>query len=232
MYPLKINSTFRLLHCLFFIFFSSQFFSQSSWCTVDTPNSPNGCTDGQIVDLPQNQSQIEFVFDSFAKWNSGITLYGASILKIIAKQDTVTPSAPSCYWKLRMLIDNIGSNADEWKTDDSYGTGSGNKPNIEMLKLRVDNGCHTPQNTDFQWFQNDQDIIDIINPGSGLLANNTIICSGAPNSETNGSGTYLGPDYNEFTFTIDYKIVPQVGQIPGWAPGRYTLLLKFCLSEQ
>lgn len=229
-----------IIFCLFYLFLLNYVFSQTSWCTVTTVQIPNRCIDGEIVDLSLQESQKEFVFDSFAKWKSGITLYGGSIIKIIAKQDTsinAPPLAdPPCFWKLLMQIDNTGglTPSDEWKTEDSYGTVSGDKPSIDMLQIRVDNGCHTPQVTGFQSFSSHEDILPIIDPPSGVNTNigNSNCSSGSDNAETNGAGTYLGPDYNEFSFTVDYKIVPQVGQIPGLAPGRYTLVLKFCLSEQ
>ena len=56
----------------------------------------------------------------------------------------------------------------------------------------------------------------------------TVVGAGCGSGETNSAGTYLGADYNEYSFTIDYRMNPGVT----YQPGRYELFIKFCLVEK
>ncbi len=188
---------------------------------------PNHANSAIIMDTQPNK---EFTFDSFNKYAGGLTLNGSTILKLKVASN---PSPPlPCQWKLVMYVSNGGSLVtpvpSEWETMVSYGSGStSNKPSLDLLQVRVSNGCGTAQNSGvWQSFVNsiDGDVIEIINPSTLTPAGSGTGCGG----ETNGEGTYLGVDYNEYSFTIDYRIQPNYD----FTPGRYELAIKFCLVEK
>ena len=161
---------------------------------------------------------LDFIFDSFSKYTSGITISGATQLRL-----TVLPNNASCKWKLRVYIDNNPSAPtplNEWETLNSYG-GSGNTPLIDLMEVRIYNGCNTPINSGI--YQNftpvNGSFIDIINdivlnPAGACIAN------------VNGSGSYL-TNYKEYSFTIDYRLHPGLQ----YKAGAYQLTLRFCLVE-
>ena len=176
----------------------------------------------------------EFTFDSFSKYNGGLTINGSTILKVKVADNPL--QSGTCQWKLQMIVSNGGSSItadpNEWETLASYGSGSvANKPTIDILQIRIDNGCNTPQNAGLMLapFAAHADVIDIINPTGPVVAPGAgVACSGGGGQETNGVGTYLGLDYNEYSFVIDYRLNP--GFV--YAPGRYELSVKFCLTEK
>ena len=174
----------------------------------------------------------DFVFDSFSKYNGGITINGSTILKVKVANNPANPG--DCQWKLQMIVSNGGTSQtpdpNEWETLQSYSLGTGlAKPTLDILQVRVDNVCHTPQNFGqmIAPFSAHDDVIDIINPSvlAGIPPGVGSNCSGG---ETNEDGTYLGLDYSEYSFVIDYRINP--GFI--YTPGRYELSIKFCLTEK
>ena len=188
---------------------------------------PNHANSAIIMDTQPNK---EFIFDSFSEYTGGITLNGSTILKLKVAASTSTLATGTCQWKLVMIVSNGGSPSPvtEWETLTTYGLGTNSsKPTIDYLMVRVSNGCNTPKNSG-QWQQfnpADGDVIEIINPNTLIAAGGGAGCSGG---ETNGAGTYLGADYNEYSFTIDYRIIPELAH----TPGRYEIFLKFCLVEK
>lgn len=184
--------------------------------------------------IMDTQANKEFFFDSFSKYRGGITLNGSTILKLKVAASTSSLATGPCQWKLVMIVSNGSSTAtptplSEWETLTTYGAGSTvAKPSIDFLQVRVSNGCNTPKlSGQWQQFQPaDGDMIEIINPTSVVVPPGA--GAGCSGGETNGAGTYLGSDYNEFSFTVDYRIVPNVGL----TPGRYELFIKFCLVEK
>jgi hypothetical protein len=176
--------------------------------------------------------QFYFTFDSFSKYLSGITITGGTILKLIVADDTTKSGV--CDFKLCMSVSNFGATGDEWKTEDSYGSStSAPKPTIGFLKIRVDNACHTPKNYgQWQEFSNDGDTFGIIDQAGSTSTTATSGCGFAAGTEVNGAGTYLGPDYGEMTFVIDYKITPKTtGGALSLAPGLYKMSIRYCLTE-
>jgi hypothetical protein len=216
------------LNFFFLFFFFLIFNSGFAQCGVALNSNcdPNNANSAIIMDTQPNK---EFIFDTFGKFQGGITYNGSTILKL--KVASSTSSVSPCQWKLVMIVSNGGSLVtpvpSEWETRATYGSGSSsNKPSIDNIQVRVSNGCGTPQNSGvWQSFINniDGDVINIINPGSL----NPVGVGGLCGNETNGEGTYLGVDYNEFSFIIDYRIVP----LFDFTPGRYELSIKFCLVE-
>jgi hypothetical protein len=187
---------------------------------------PNNANSAIIMDTQPNK---EFSFDNFSKYNGGITLNGSTILKLKVAASTSTLATGTCQWKLVMIVSNGGSPSvsTDWETLSSYGSSSASKPTIDNLFVRVSNGCNTPKNSGVwqQFNPADGDVIEIINPGIIKAAGAGAACSGG---ETNGAGTYLGADYNEYSFTIDYRLNP--GFL--YQPGRYEIFIKFCLVEK
>jgi len=169
----------------------------------------------------ENSPNIDFQFDKISQYLGGITYSGSTIIHIKMDSTNATCADGSpCKWKLVMFIDNFGTGGNQWDKTASYGTGVGTKPTIDMVQLRVYNGCNTPICESFQTFNPIDDAsIDIVNSA-------VLIPAGTCSSNVNGVGSYLN-HYNEYTFTVDYKIIPGFDM----APGMYQLSLNFCLVE-
>ncbi len=216
--------------CFFYAFFSFFLIPHLEFAQCSVPTTfncdPNHSNSAIIMDTQPNK---EFIFDSFGKFAGGLTLDGSTILKLKVASNAGAPSP--CQWKLVMIVSNGGNLVTpvptEWETMVSYGSGStSNKPTLDLFQVRVSNGCGTPKNSGvWQAFNPaDGDVIEIINPSSLTPPGPGTSCGG----ETNGEGTYLGVDYNEYSFTIDYRLQP----FYDYTPGRYELSIKFCLVEQ
>lgn len=163
-------------------------------------------------------TNFNFTFDNFSAYNAGITLTGATVLKIKAQNNT----GDTCHWKLRMYIHTNAASGNEWNGT-VYGPGaSGTKPKLDLLGVRVYNYCGTAyHNLVLQNFNNvNDDFIDIIDDVSLHFPGN---CNG---SQVNTAGSYL-TNYGEYVFNIDYVIKPGAGYVPGY----YDISLKFCLTE-
>jgi hypothetical protein len=172
---------------------------------------------GLILSTPAN---VDFVFDSFDKINTGVTISGSTILRV-----KVLANNASCKWALRVYIDNnpgAGTPANEWETLNTYGPVVAPKPKLNLLEFKVYNGCNTPIMSSI--YQNFAPVngafLDIIN---GLALTPAGSCA----TNVNGAGDYLS-HYNEYSFTIDYRIIPGLNL----TPGNYQIVLKFCLVEQ
>lgn len=178
------------------------------------------CADVEI--LPATSEQTDFVFDSFSKYIAGITFHGVANVNI--KVDDQVPANPDCKWMLTMTVENnpsSGTPADEWEQLVSYGTGSTSPAKIEILEVRVTNGCFTsPIDGIYQHFNDTGDIFEIIE-NTGIRIN-----AGSCTTNVNGPGNFL-QNYDEFHFQIDFKIVPGFD----YDPGIYNLQIKFELVE-
>ncbi len=218
---IKNSFNFGFLSFLFFIFFNFHLVAQG---TCSSSNSE--CDPVLSKSVPFVPANVDLTFDTFSKYVGGVTLNAATILKVVAVDKA---GGGTCIWKLKMRMDNEGSPSDEWKTVTSYGAGTGGfKPSVDVIKVRVDNGCHTPINAgNWQDFSNDGTMLPIIEDNSLNAANGTTTCSGAAEYQTNGPGTYLGPDFGEFIFNVDYQITPGFTL----SPGLYRIKIWFCLSE-
>jgi hypothetical protein len=233
---------FKFLIHVYCVFFSISVLSQNCNTSVTYPTT-NECdfdpTDSYIVDLAN--PNITFTFDSFSKYKAGITLNGASILKLVVKNDDGVSKTGTCFWKLNMQVDNgpviPATPATEWETRTSYGVGSSApKPTLNILRMKIDNVCHTPYLAG-QWrtpFSNDGDFAKIVDPTTPLSVEDVTACAtgseanGIPTPGSTANGSYLGPNYGKLNFVIDYRIIPDVV----FAPGVYTISIKFCLTEQ
>jgi hypothetical protein len=175
-----------------------------------------------LLQNQQNSQLIEFEFDKFSEYNSGITYYGSTLLRLIVSDTTNN----DCIWKLKMHITNGGfpQPASEWETISSYGN-SGAKPQLDLIQVRITNACSSsPLNGSWQTFAavDNADII-IIDNVVPQAAGSPFACSGG---FTNGEGSYL-TNPGEFTFSIDYRIIPGLTK----TPGRYERAIKFCITE-
>ena len=189
-----------------------------SWAGVS--NSQIVCADVEI--LPATSEQADFVFDSFSKYIAGISFYG--VAKVNIKVDDQVPPNSDCKWMLTMSVENNpsgGTGADKWETLTTYSSGSSNPPAIEILDVRITNGCNTsPVDGVYQHFIQSGDFIEIIE-NTGIR-----IDAGSCTTNVNGPGNYL-LNYDEFHFQIDFRIVPGFD----YDPGIYQLQIKFNLSE-
>jgi hypothetical protein len=162
---------------------------------------------------------VYFTFNEFNQYYGGITYGGATTLRL--KVDSLNSL---CKWSLKMIVDNnpaATSDPSEWETLYSYGAGT-SAPPINLLSVRVYNGCNTPiMSGVYQNFpgtnQSEITLIDDIslNP------------AGTCGPNVNGSGSYIS-NFNEFTFTIDYRVIPGLT----FSPGIYQLSIRFCLVEE
>lgn len=161
-------------------------------------------------------NQVNFTFDTFGKYLSGITQNGATILKLI-----VSEAVAPCRWRLNVYLDNWGAApANEWQLSTPYGV-SGTNANTNLLQVNVHNDCATPilNNTFFTLAA-----INVFQPiiSSPLITNP----SGACNTNVNGPGTYL-TNYSAYHFVVDYKIKPSFTI----KPGVYQIAVHYCLTE-
>jgi hypothetical protein len=208
-----ISSALKIISCIFFIFNTLNSFSQ---CVAPATSHCQGIPFSELIrSTPGN---IDFTFDNFSKYNGGITFSGATLLRL-----KVLANDASCKWALRMYIENNGGGTpgDEWETSFPYSA-SGVKPTLDLIQVKVYNGCNTPISSGI--YQNfaaaNWDPIDIISDATLNVAGSCI-------TNVNGPGSYL-TNYNEYNFTVDYRIVPGLT----YAAGMYTLNIHFCLVEE
>lgn len=206
---------YKIFVCILFISYSTFSYSQCvPSAAVECQGIPNS---GIETSPPEN---IDFIFDSFNKYNGGITISGSTFMKL-----TVTPNTGNCIWRLKMYVDNLGTVPNtEWSTLATYG-GSGVTPDLDIIQVKVYNPCGTPAlNNVFQFFPGPATVsgasIDIINDLAQNLAGP---CNG---TMVNGPGTYLGPDYGQFIFRVDYRVVPGLN----YTAGMYQIKIRFCIE--
>lgn len=178
------------------------------------------------LDLDQQAggSMLEFVFDDLSDYNSGVTYYGTTIVRVTAS-DT---SGSDCAWKLRMIVNNGGAPTPdgEWLQTSSYGS-SGSQPTIALMEVRVTNACATsPVNGTWQTFQLAENGGEIVLIDDGSFVNAAGTGGSCGGGQTNSEGSYL-TSYGEFAFVVDYRIRPFFN----YTPGKYELNIKFCISE-
>ncbi len=170
--------------------------------------------------LMSTSSNVNFEFSDMQKYVSGITNSNSTQLRL--KIDETTPG--QCKWKLMMYIDNNGFLPNnEWEPIMYYGT-SGTSPELDLIQVKVYNGCGTAINSGtYQIFAANVNytILDIIN--DPINRNMPGTCDG---TQINGPGSYL-TDYNEYNFNIDYRIIP--GYLS--RTGVYQIKINFCLVE-
>ena len=195
-------------------------FKNYSQCVRTTSNcSGTTLPDSSIYIISPVPNNVDFSFDNITKYNGGITISGATTLKL-----KITALNASCKWKLLMYLDNSPASGDIWeKLPGDYGK-SGSTPPVSLIQVRVYNTCGTPINNNaFQTFANITTVLPIIYDLGLIHPGN---CNG---SHVNTAGSYLN-DFGEYTFFVDYRIQPSLHS--GFKPGIYDLKIKFCLVEE
>ena len=195
-------------------------FCYSQPCSNPVTSNCSSAIAGTSDFLMSTPGNVDFEFNDMQKYVTGITHSGSTQLRL--KVAEINPGG--CKWKLMMYVDNNGHLPNnEWEPLSIYGS-SGNNPELNLIQVDVYNGCRTPlKNGIYQTFIGNvqYDILDII---PDLIARNLPgPCNG---TNINGPGSYL-TDYNEFNFTIDYRIIPGFNL----KPGAYQIKIDFCLVE-
>ena len=175
------------------------------------------------VEIDENTTVSQILtFDTFSKYNGGISLNGVARVRVRVEDLAVVD--PLCSWSLIMTVNNNpggGTAGTEWEELAQYGGGLGANPTIGILQVRVRNSCTTsPMDGVYQTFTNNGDLINIIEP---MLA---VTPSGSCVDNVNGPGSYL-TNYDEFNFDIDIRVVPSFS----FNPGLYQLNVNFHLEE-
>lgn len=200
--------------------------AQTGECQPGSSSRCDGWPFSKIeLDQQGGDGALGFVFDDMSEYEAGITYYGSSILRVTASD---TANNGDCAWKLYMIVNNGGAPTapEEWRQTAAYGN-SGDVPTIGVLQVRVSNACATPTNNGvWQTFTLPEHggFIEVIDDGSIVNAAGIGACSG--NGEVNAEGSYL-TNYGEFTFIVDYRVVPNYD----YQPGKYELNIKFCIRE-
>jgi hypothetical protein len=176
----------------------------------------------RVILTLSSQPNADFTFDTFGKYIGGITQNGITQLKVLV--DNSLTSNPDCRWNLVIYVDNSSNPAtptDEWELMSQH-TLSGSTPKINQLQLRVRNRCNTSL-TGNSFFNTN------VLPGQpiAIISNTGItIPSGSCTTNVNGPGNYT-TRYDEYTFDIDYRIIPGLSL----KSGIYQLRLKYLLTE-
>jgi hypothetical protein len=221
-----IHRLFITVVCALMVMINNAFGQLPAGCATGTSFRCDGWPLSRLdLDQQAGGSMLEFVFDDLSDYNSGMTYYGTTILRVTASD---TAADGDCAWKLRMIVNNGGAPTPdgEWLQTASYGS-SGSIPTIALMEVRVTNACATsPVNGSWQTFalpENGGEIV-LIDDGSFVNAAGTGgACGGG---QTNSAGSYL-TSYGEFAFVVDYRIRPFFN----YTPGKYELNIKFCISE-
>lgn len=170
--------------------------------------------------MEPDPSNVNFIFDSFGEYLSGITYNGATNLKL-----DITESTGPCRWRLHTHMVNLAVGCDaSWDLLTAYGPPTGALPTMPLLQVRMRNECNTPiPGNAFFTLATDCDDELIINSAAEITPTNPG-CTGGGNVNTEGSFLV---NYDEYHFNIDYRVVP------GFTlrPGLYQLTVRFCLSE-
>ena len=179
---------------------------------------------GAVSFEPSDAVSLNLQFTTFSDYSSGITINGAATLKIRV-EDKVVPD-PDCKWFLTMEVGNNpggGTAASDWETLSQFGTGNAPEPTLDILEVRVSNGCATSpiDGVYSSYFNNHGDVQALI---ADLL---TRVNANSCIQNVNGPGNYV-TNYNEYTFRIDVRVRPNLN----FKPGIYQLNLKFHLEEQ
>ncbi|MCX7955244.1 MAG: hypothetical protein N3A01_08680 [Bacteroidales bacterium] len=198
-------------------------FSLLSQPVCNNPTTAN-CSDvvgGSSRFYMTTNPNIVFTFSDIRDYYRGIELCGATQLRLKIDSNNI-----NCKWKLIMYIDNNGFiPSNEWEPILYYGN-TGYAPQLNLIEVKVYNGCGTPLNNGiYQIFTNNtnHDVIEIIPelPVQNLPGN----CDG---NHVNSAGSYL-THYNEYNFNIDYRIKPDFNL--KLLPGVYRIKINFCLVE-
>lgn len=201
----------KKFYLLFTLFYSVLFNLKAQHC------------DAVSVSMP-TVSNVDLTFDTFAKYIGGVTQNGATQIRVNVSNSVTLD--PDCRWALSAIVDNnpfSGTPANEWESLVNY-TSSGTAPTLDMLEIRVRNACNTSLTGSgfVNLLNNHGDALNIIDFNGGVT-----IPAGSCVTNVNGPGSYL-TNYNEYNFTIDYRITPGLSL----RSGIYQISLKFLIIEE
>lgn len=132
-------------------------------CTNPITSNCSDAISGTSRFYMTSPGNVDFVFSDLKKYINGITLSGATQLRL--RVDETNPG--NCKWRLMMYIDNNNTlPPNQWEVLSTYGS-AGNIPELDLIQVKVYNGCGTPVNSGtFQIFagNNQYDILEIIPP--------------------------------------------------------------------
>lgn len=168
-----------------------------------------------------SNANVDFSFDTFGEYMAGITQNGSTKLKVAVSNSL--NNNPSCRWNLVILVENASATTapTEWEQLQSNST-SGTAPQIDMLQLRIRNNCNTSL-TGNQFFN----VPTTTGTPIIVISNNGITtAAGSCTTNVNGPGNSI-TNYNEYSFDIDYRIVPTNGV----RSGVFQLKVKYLLTE-
>lgn len=168
-----------------------------------------------------SNANVDFSFDTFGEYMAGITQNGSTKLKVAVSNSL--NNNPSCRWNLVILVENASATTapTEWEQLQSNST-SGTAPQIDMLQLRIRNNCNTSL-TGNQFFN----VPTTTGTPIIVISNNGITTpAGSCTTNVNGPGNSI-TNYNEYSFDIDYRIVPTNGV----RSGVFQLKVKYLLTE-
>ncbi len=168
-----------------------------------------------------SNANIDFSFDTFGEYMAGITQNGSTKLKVAVSNSL--NNNPSCRWSLVILVENASAATapTDWEQLQSNST-SGTAPQIDMLQLRIRNNCNTSL-TGNQFFN----VPTTTGTPIIVISNNGITTpAGSCTTNVNGPGNATN-NYNEYSFDIDYRIVPTNGV----RSGIFQLKVKYLLTE-
>lgn len=187
-------------------------------CPVSPTANCNPVGGGSVY-LMTSAANVDMTFDTFGKYLSGITVNGATLLRLI-----VTEAVPDCRWQLHINIDNGGvAPINQWEQITTYGNPGPPNPTVNLMQVRVRNACNTSlTGTNFVNIANINQTIDVVeSPGM-----NNPPGVGCPGSNVNRPGSYL-TNYGEYSFIMDYRVIPNFS----FMPGLYQLTIRYCLTE-
>jgi hypothetical protein len=158
----------------------------------------------------KSSPNLSFSFNTFAKYQQGITMYNVMQLNV---------EATGTQWDL--YVGTSTQIPGNWDVAQSYHSNYGNpNPPVNILKLRVSN-----MNNTSRLGNNFVSLTDIATPlyiiGSSTTPDATTPCS-SPGAPTNVAGSYL-TNPKCYKFNVDYKLVPGTT----YSPGLYNLRVDF-----
>lgn len=212
----SVTSFQKLFLGIAFLLITNAGFAQPA-CNISPTTNCDPIGSGSVF-LMSSATNVDMTFDTFGKYLSGITVNGASLLRLV-----VTEAVAPCRWQLHVNIDNGGiAPITEWEPLVAYGAVGPPHPTVDLLQVRVRNACNTSlSGNNFVTVPNINTAIDIVDsPG---ISNASGGCAGI---NVNSPGSYL-TNYGEYSFVLDYRVIPTFA----FRPGIYQLTVRYCLTE-
>jgi hypothetical protein len=218
-----IKNIFKLSFAIIMAFFVNKGIGQNC------ENTPITFLSFANVTPAITEQSVDFNFDSFGKYITGITKFGATNLRLnVVPNNPADPFPFNCRFRMWIEVETMNPTITEWGEIFEYGTPSPTSvtPPINLLEWRITNPCNTPLAPVRSYnnlLDSDGDLEYIIdNPGA--------TASGC-NNNVNQHGSYM-TNFASYSFSVDYRIKP-VHPINGfiYKAGVYQIRLKFVIAE-